>query len=135
MLQYNLAYFIDFKRSRHKELDLFFHVAVGVKLTDNGYPESLQNEARLLAVPNVRNLEDWGFVTSYLDNVIRVWDATKGKDTENCFTFKKKINVTLLTSPIALSFFLIRYSANTSPFYCLFMKEPSCIDWAAMQCL
>lgn len=92
MLQYNLAYFIDFKISRHKELDLFIHVAVGVKLTDNGYPESLQNEARLLAVPNVRNLEDWGFVTSYLDNVIRVWDATKGKDTENCFTFKKKNN-------------------------------------------
>lgn len=100
-----MAYFIDFKRSRHKELDLFIHVAVDVKLTDNGYPESLQNEARLLAVPNVRNLEDWGFVTSYLDNVIRVWDATKGKDTENCFTFLKKIIVTLLTSPIALSFF------------------------------
>lgn len=105
MLQYNLAYFIDFKRSRHKELDLFFHVAVGVKLTDNGYPESLQNEARLLAVPNVRNLEDWGFVTSYLDNVIRVWDATKGKDTENCFTFKKKNKLDFIDITNCIIFF------------------------------
>lgn len=60
---------------------------MGVKLTDNGYPDSLQYEARFLAVPNVRNLEDWGVVTSYLDNVIRVWDATKGKNAKRKFTF------------------------------------------------
>ncbi|XP_062608220.1 uncharacterized protein LOC134270049 [Saccostrea cucullata] len=30
------------------------------------------------AIPNVRSIEDWGFITSYLDNVIRIWDAEKG---------------------------------------------------------
>lgn len=88
MPKLNFDYFIDFKSSRHKDLELFIHFEVGVKLTDNGYPESLQYEARFLAVPNVRNLEDWGFVTSYLDNVIRVWDATKGKNAKENLHFK-----------------------------------------------
>lgn len=52
---------------------------VGVKLTDNGYPESLTHEAKRFAVPNARCIEDWGFVTSYLDNLIRIWDSEKGE--------------------------------------------------------
>lgn len=91
---------------KHKDLELFIHFVVGVKLTDNGYPESLQYEARLLAVPNARNLEDWGFVTSYLDNFIRVWDATKGKDTDNCVLHLKKSNCNFIdiTNCIVLLF-------------------------------
>ncbi|XP_061173439.1 uncharacterized protein LOC133182609 [Saccostrea echinata] len=53
---------------------------VGVRLSDNGYPQSSFQSfpAVKFAVPNVRSIEDWGFITSYLDNVIRIWDSEKG---------------------------------------------------------
>ena len=71
------------------------YFTVGFTLTDNGYPASLRHEAATIAVPNAVNIEDWGFMTSYLDNVVRIWDANKGNEVKSIYLLSLAIKYCL----------------------------------------